>query len=338
MDGALSQGKVSSGIRQGCPLSPYLFVLVLSVILGDVESDLLQQGQPTNTWSVGFPTFDLEYADDTLLLGITTPQLTHILRTLEGIAAEYGMKLNQDKTELLTHPDWETPKVQFSDGTLVKTTTQVKYLGCKISWKAPFESAFIHRLQLAEQAYKKLRLVWNSSLKRKVKVKIFQATFLPVLLYGLDSLTLTTPQLRRIDAQYLRFLRRSIGIKASYYSRIPNQEVWRQAGHPTLPSGRLHWVQYKRFVAVFQSDMQDPIHNVVFNSPYKDRILNQGRRKGMQFPYWIEVMSQRYFPDHTASRGPLGPHSHYADIAKLVRSSSFELAPKRAMQQKRAGP
>ena len=58
----------------------------------------------------------------------------------------------------------------------------------------------------------------------------------------------------------------------------------------------------------------------------------------MQFPYWTEVMSQWYFPDHTASRGILGPHSHYADIAKLVRSSSFELAPKSAMQQKRTEP
>ena len=222
------------------------------------------------------------------------------------------MKLNQDKTELLTHPDWETPNVQFSDGTLVKTTPQVKCLGCKISWKAPFETAFTHRLQ----------------------VKFFQATFLPVLLYDLDSLTLTTPQLRRIDAQYLRLLRR-IGIKASYCSRIPNQEVWRQAGHPTLPSGRLHWVQYTRFVAVFQPEMQDPTYNVVLNSPYKNRILNQGRRRGMQFPYWTEVMSHWYFPDHTASRGILGPHSPNADIAKLVRSSSFELAPKRTTQQKR---
>ena len=33
-------GKVSSGIRQGCPLSPYLFIIVLSVIFEDLDGIL----------------------------------------------------------------------------------------------------------------------------------------------------------------------------------------------------------------------------------------------------------------------------------------------------------
>ena len=49
-------GKVGAGIRQGCPPSPYLFIIVLSVILSDMDSDLLKQGQPTSTWSNAFPT------------------------------------------------------------------------------------------------------------------------------------------------------------------------------------------------------------------------------------------------------------------------------------------
>ena len=58
-------------IRQGCPLSPYLFIIVLSVLLHDVEEKLISQGLPLNTWSVGNPRYDLEHADDTLL--ISTP-------------------------------------------------------------------------------------------------------------------------------------------------------------------------------------------------------------------------------------------------------------------------
>ena len=66
------QGSVGSGFRQGRPLSPYPFVMVLAVLLEDVDWGVLHNGVPTNTWSRGKPVYDLEYADDTSLLGKTT--------------------------------------------------------------------------------------------------------------------------------------------------------------------------------------------------------------------------------------------------------------------------
>ena len=229
-------GSVSAGIRQGCPLSPYLFIIVLSVIFEDHEVELRRRGIPSNTWSEGHPVADLEYADDTLLLSLTIPQLQAHLSALEDIAAEYGMSLNKIKTELLVRSDYKGPTVHFQDGTPVQTKDVVKYLGSMITWFHPFEAAFKHRAALAEEAYKKLRLIWNSSLPHSKKVSIFQTTFVPVLIYGLDALTLTTPHLKRIDAYYIRFLRRVIGIKASFYSRIPNTEVYNRAQRPKLPS------------------------------------------------------------------------------------------------------
>ena len=153
-------GKVSSGIGQGCPLSPYLFIIVLSVILHDIDNTLKSQGVPTNTWSEseGYPVCDLEYADDTLLLARTIPQLQSILTALEHHAAEYGMHLNNIKTEFLTHPDRHDPTLYFADQTPVPLASQVKYLGSIISWKRPFDETFKQRCRLAEEAYKKATL------------------------------------------------------------------------------------------------------------------------------------------------------------------------------------
>ena len=183
-------------------------------------------------------------------MGVTKPQLQQMLSALEEVASEYRMRLNHQKTELLVHPQADHTAIKFKDGSKVPFANTVKYLGNMITWHKPFDCAFYHRLGLAEEAYKKMRLIWNSSLRRKEKVRIFEATFTSILLYGLDTLTLTPKQLHRIDGQYYRFLRRAIGIKASYYSHISKQEVWTQASKPTLPSQTLSHRQYQLYIQV----------------------------------------------------------------------------------------
>ena len=100
---------VGSGITQGCPLNPYLFIIVLTVIMEDVDWQLAAQGVARNTWSVARPTTDIEYADDTLLIARTTTQLTSLLHTLEKHAELHGMHLNSDKTERLIDPKHVPP-------------------------------------------------------------------------------------------------------------------------------------------------------------------------------------------------------------------------------------
>ena len=337
-DDHTAKGKVGAGIRQGCPLSPYLFIMVLTVIMEDVDRELATQGVARNTWSVARPTTDLEYADDTLLIARTKTQLVSLLHTLEKHAENHGMNLNTDKTELLIDPRQPPLKLKFRNGTEVQTTTQVKYLGSTITWEKPFEAAFRHRAAVAETAYKKLRLVWNSNLPRKTKLRIFQSVFIPTLIFGLDTLTLRDKQLARIDAYYFRFLRRVVNIKASYYSRISNHTVWRTANYPSKPSSFLYKAQQKLLEAVYATDLSEPLHNVVFTSVYKDRIISTGRRRGMKMPYWIEITTQRHYKNHwqvNPGKGILGPHQVYATINRDLKSS-FERAPKRA-RQKRAG-
>ena len=121
-----------------------------------------------------------------------------------------------DQNRVLVDPLKLPPQLRFTNGKPVPTTTQIKYLGSMISWVKPFDTAFKHRAGLAESSYKRLRLVWNSSLPYKEKLKIFQSVFKGTLAYGLDALTLQQKHLKRIDAYYIRFLRRIVGGKASY--------------------------------------------------------------------------------------------------------------------------
>ena len=180
------------------------------------------------------------------------------------------MHLNYQKTEVLVKAEGDTTPLTFRDGSPVPTTPQAKYLGSMVSWKNPFETAFYHRKGLSEQAYKKRRLVWNSSMSQKQKLKTFQATFLPVLTYGLDALTVTEKQLHRLDAHYIRFLRRIVGIKASFYSHVTNQEVYKKAKYPKLPSDVISEAQFSMLTEVYHTARESPLHNVVFAAAFKD--------------------------------------------------------------------
>ena len=117
-----AQANPHTGIRQGCPLNPHLFILALSVILSDVDNRLMTHGVPTNTWSVGKPTCDLEYADDTHLFGISVEVLEEYLKHLQVEASLYGLLLNLVKAELLEHPKYTQDPPSFVDGTPVKTS------------------------------------------------------------------------------------------------------------------------------------------------------------------------------------------------------------------------
>lgn len=67
-----------------------------------IENDqFLKKGMPTNTWSLGRPVYDLEYADDILLVAQSARQLQSTMPTLENIASKSGLKLNKFKTMCL---------------------------------------------------------------------------------------------------------------------------------------------------------------------------------------------------------------------------------------------
>ena len=69
------------GIRQGCPLSPYLFLLVMTVMFADIYE---RQGRHIMNGKInGFTYAEVLYADDTLLALKRTKETNILLKEIE---------------------------------------------------------------------------------------------------------------------------------------------------------------------------------------------------------------------------------------------------------------
>ena len=88
--------KLERGVRQGCPLSPYLFILCVEVLAEAVRKNNEIKGITVNSREIKIS----QYADDTtLILDGSQKSFTTSLKTLEFFSEVSGLRLNRKKTE-----------------------------------------------------------------------------------------------------------------------------------------------------------------------------------------------------------------------------------------------
>eukprot|EP00969_Alexandrium_andersonii_P218851 9665721-Alexandrium_andersonii.AAC.1 len=101
MNGQRSDWKPQEvGVRQGCTLSPLLFIASLTVVMDEVEASL-REAIPL-AYTPVFSFHDIEYADDTVIVAKTARVANHIMKELQRRARSRGLELNKEKTHELS--------------------------------------------------------------------------------------------------------------------------------------------------------------------------------------------------------------------------------------------
>lgn len=86
------------GVRQGCPLSPLLFILALEPFLSSIHNNDSISGFPYGDHHLKLSA----YVDDILLFFPTPKYLfPHLLQEISSFSLVSGYKINSDKTEIL---------------------------------------------------------------------------------------------------------------------------------------------------------------------------------------------------------------------------------------------
>ena len=106
--------EVRTGVRQGCLLSPFLFILVIDWVMKTATKEKRNGIQ----WTMLTQLDDLDFADDLALLSHSHRQMQDKTTALAVISVQVGLKINKRKTKILrTNATCETP-IMFEGETL----------------------------------------------------------------------------------------------------------------------------------------------------------------------------------------------------------------------------
>jgi hypothetical protein len=178
----------SSGIRQGCPLSPYLFLLVMTCIDEDIN-----RGKSNHVVNARIPNLDYDavyYADDTILFSISTRAVNELIRLTEKYFKQYGLKLNRATCNIINMNN--QGNIMFADGTQLNNVTEATYLGNELNVEANIAHEITNKIQETRRIWMKLQLFWkDNNANRKWKIIIYDAIIRSKLLYGMETIHLT---------------------------------------------------------------------------------------------------------------------------------------------------
>ena len=209
---------VGVGLRQGCVLSPLLFIVYMNWI------DKYSQADECAT--IGNCKISrLLFADDLVLLSSTESGLQRALNSFAHACNTAGMKISTAKTEVLhlsRNPDQCVLQV---NGATLKQVEKFKYLGVAFTSDGRQDEELDTRIGKASAVMRALHysVVMKRELSKKAKVSIFKAVFVPILTYGHESWVMTERMRSQVQASEMRFLRRIEGV--TLFNKVRSSEI-----------------------------------------------------------------------------------------------------------------
>ena len=212
---------VTSGVRQGCPVSPFLFNFAIEDVLQNALSGLPNGGVELLP---GNRVFDLEYADDIALLSDNTQAAQQALNRLAIEVSRYGMCFAPSKCKVLLQ-DWQEPVPALTlCGVQLELVENFKYLGSLITAGGGVGEEITSRIARARTAFANLRHLWRRrDIRLSLKGRVYNAAVRSVLLYGCETWPLRAEDARRLSVFDHRCLR-SIA-RVWWEHRVSNDEV-----------------------------------------------------------------------------------------------------------------
>ena len=211
-DGLTELFDCSVGTRQGCMLSPFLFIFYLNELIEMCKENLCQgiyisEDAPNICM--------LLYADDLANCGDTVGRVQHQLNVLADFCYKWGLSANLQKTQVMIFRNGGIIKKKekfYLNGVKIEPTTYYKYLGLLFSSSLKWTKA---RQTLATQAQRGM-VILNKMLNKcghvpaSVAFTMFDKMIVPILTYAAEIWGFEYS--KEIEQVHHKFCKRVLGV------------------------------------------------------------------------------------------------------------------------------
>ena len=169
------KSEISTGVKQGDPLSATVF----STVIDDIIKQLELRG------NISTHLKQYAYADDILITACTKQTLINTFEKLKNISTQYGLIVNESKTKYMkcTRKENTLDKLQAGDAR-INQVKSFSYLGSTVNGNNMLEEEIRERIAKGNKAFYANKALFKSkSVSMKSILKLYWSVIRPTVVF-----------------------------------------------------------------------------------------------------------------------------------------------------------
>ena len=269
--------KAEMGTKQGDPISPTSFIVLLERALMTLEGD-------ASVTMNGRAVDNLKFADDIDLIEDSWESLQVKTDRLNEAAKKAGLRMNVNKTKTMVFGQKQSEGKIMVDGSALENVEQFEYLGSLITWDNDCSKEIVRRMAKAWSAMTEFGNIWkNKMISIRTKKRIIESCIFSVFLYACETWTLKQKDVSKILAFEMRCYRRALCI--NWTQKVRNLEVRQKIGAEHNLIQKVMKRKLSFFGHVCRMDDKRLVKNVIFGR------MEGMNRRGRPCREWLDDVS-----------------------------------------------